>query len=378
MRKSRGFTLVELLVVIAIIGILIALLLPAVQAAREAARRSQCTNNLKQLALAVHNFHDVNKKFPPSSHSRMFWELFKDPAGASTWPDTGTGGRFGWDRMGYLTQILPYAEQQALYDQVIAYTKENRRPWSRNNFANGQPGAYRSVVATFLCPSDPTVKTGDDVAFTSYHANHGDIWMNWDWWEWRGPFGNGQRNECSFATLKDGSSNTIMLAEVVIGKTPGSGAPVKGGIATGVTVTPGAPPAPCLARRGPNGILTGTCQASMGAGGWGLGRRWGDAHSIYTTFFTVLPPNAPTCAAASGENWAIPTASSYHPGGANVAMCDGSVRFISETINAGDPSASIDALGTMGSRPQDYAGPSLWGVWGALGTTKGGESVTLD
>ncbi|MCL4191393.1 MAG: DUF1559 domain-containing protein, partial [Thermoguttaceae bacterium] len=247
MRKSRGFTLVELLVVIAIIGILIALLLPAVQAAREAARRSQCTNNLKQLALAVHNFHDVNKKFPPSSHSRMFWELFKDPAGASTWPDTGTGGRFGWERMGYLTQILPYAEQQALYDQVIAYTKENRRPWSRNNFANGQPGAYRSVVATFLCPSDPTVKTGDDVAFTSYHANHGDIWMNWDWWEWRGPFGNGQRNECSFATLKDGSSNTIMLAEVVIGKTPGSGAPVKGGIATGVTITPGAPPAPCLA-----------------------------------------------------------------------------------------------------------------------------------
>ncbi len=376
MRRREGFTLVELLVVIAIIGILIALLLPAVQAAREAARRSQCTNNLKQLALAAHNFHDVNKKFPPASHSRAFFELFKNPTGAGTWPDT-TGGRYGWDRMGFMTHLLPFIEQQALYDSVIEYTKEDRRPWSRDNFADGRPGAYRAEVPAMLCPSDPTRKSGNDTAYLSYHANRGDIWMNWDWHEWRGAFGRGDKGEVSFASLKDGSSNTILFGEVAIGKTPGTFAPVKGGIPTGLATQPGDPPAPCLARKGPNGLLTGTCQESMGEGGWGLGRRWGDAHSIYTTFFTVLPPNAPTCAAGSGESWAMPTASSYHPGGANVAMGDGSVRFISETIDAGDPTRSINALG-LGGNPQNYSGPSLWGVWGALGTTGGGETVTLD
>jgi len=359
MSTRKGFTLVELLVVIAIIGILIALLLPAVQAAREAARRSQCTNNLKQLSLAVHNFHDVNKKYPPQSFSLFFREALS--------------AQYGWDRMGYLTHLLPYIEQKALYDQVLEYTRLDNRPWSTGNFPDGRLSPYRTVIASILCPSDPEQKPIlGDVASTSYHCNHGDIWMNWDWWEWRGPFGNGERGECTFATLLDGSSNTIMLAELAIGRTPGSSAPVKGGIATGAALNQGSSPAPCLARRGPNGILTGTCQDSLGVTGWGIGRRWGDAHSIYTTFFTVLPPNCPTCANAHGEDWAQPVPSSHHPGGVNVAMCDASVRFISETINAGDPNQTPPP---MGGRPQDYIGPSLWGVWGALGTTRGKESI---
>lgn len=361
LRRMVGFTLVELLVVIAIIGILIALLLPAVQAAREAARRSQCANNLKQMALAVHNFHDSHKLFPPSSHNTGFQELFN--------------GQYSWERMGYFTPLLPYMEQSALYDDVITYTKENRRPWSTNTMANGRRSPYQTDIASVLCPSDPTRRKLDEIAFLSYHANHGDIWMNWDWWEWRGPFGNGQRNECDFSTMKDGTSNTIMLAEVAIGvyMGSGSGAPVIGGIATGHSpMGPGESPAPCLAREGPDGILTGNTQGVSGNSGWGLGRRWGDAHSIYTTFFTVVPPNKPTCS-NTGENWAQPAASSYHAGGVNVALCDASVRFISETIDAGDQTNSINALGTMGNRPQDYAGPSLWGIWGALGTTRGRE-----
>ena len=119
-------------------------------------------------------------------------------------------------------------------------------------------------------------------------------------------------------------------------------------------------------------MLTGDCQDSNWDGGWGLGRRWGDAHSIYTTFFAVMPPNSPTCS-TNGETWAMPTASSYHPGGVNVALCDGSVRFISETINAGDPNTVPPDLN---GRPQDYSGPSLWGVWGALGSARGGEPVS--
>ncbi len=128
---------------------------------------------------------------------------------------------------------------------------------------------------------------------------------------------------------------------------------------------------PRVWRRGGNDTLTGACQESMGDGGWGIGRRWGDAHSIYTVFFTVLPPNSPTCG-ITGEDWAQPVPSSRHPGGINAAMGDGSVRFISETIDAGDPNQTPPQ---MGGRPQDYAGRSIWGIWGALGTAKGGEPL---
>ncbi len=358
MRRKRGFTLVELLVVIAIIGILIALLLPAVQAAREAARRSSCTNNLKQVSLAVHNFHDIYKKFPPATHSPMMRQAI--PSGGDP------------NRIGYMTHLLPFIEQKPLYDQVIEYERLGNNPWHTNNFPDGRPSPYRTIISPLICPSDSTGKSVGDVAFTSYHCNHGDISMNYDWWEWRGPFGNGERGECGFNGLVDGSSNTLMLAEICIGKTGSAAAPVKGGIATGVNTNPDQPTAPCYARRGANDTLTGTCQDSMGDTGWGLGRRWGDSHSIYTMFFAWMAPNSPTCANAHGESWAIPTASSYHPGGVNVSLCDGSVRFISETINSGDPNAAINF---MGNRPQDYAGPSLRGVWGALGTTKGREPL---
>jgi prepilin-type N-terminal cleavage/methylation domain-containing protein len=357
--KRRAFTLVELLVVIAIIGILVALLLPAVQAAREAARRMSCTNNLKQLALAVHNHHDVHKQFPPSCCNLQFQSQFKN--------------QFGWNRMGYITPLLPFIEQQPLYDDVIAYTWENRRPWSGENMADGRNSPYNRDIPALLCPSDGN----KDLPFdwrkaTSYHCNHGDIIMNWDWDEWRGPFGDGSRGKCSFGTLTVGSSYTLMLAECAIGRTGASMCPVIGGIATGLGWNQGSNPTACLARVGVNNMLIDPCQGSNGTSGWGVGRRWGDAHSIYTVFFTIIPPNGPTCG-VTGESWAIPTASSHHPTGVNVALCDGSIRFVSENIDAGNPNQIPP---DMGGRPQDYAGPSLWGVWGALGTTRGGEQIS--
>jgi prepilin-type N-terminal cleavage/methylation domain-containing protein/prepilin-type processing-associated H-X9-DG protein len=352
-RSDQGFTLVELLVVIAIIGILIALLLPAVQAAREAARRSQCTNNLKQMALAVHNFHDTNKKFPAGS----FDQNMKRALNAGN----------AWERMSFVTSLLPFMEQKSVYEGVINLHKSGGVPWSTNTI-------YATVIQTLVCPSDRNLMTpASDVAPTSYHCNHGDIWMNWDWWEWRGPFGNGEKGQCTFSTLSDGSSNTFLLGECAVGRTPGIGAPIKGGIAVGVDTGPGRAPAGCLARRGANDILTGNCQESMGDTGWGIGRRWGDSHSIYSIFFTVLPPNSPTCANAHGEDWAMPVPSSFHSGGVNMAMGDASVRFVNESINAGDPNVVPP---DMNGRPQDYAGPSLWGVWGAMGTAKGGETAS--
>jgi prepilin-type processing-associated H-X9-DG protein len=276
-----------------------------------------------------------------------------------------------WYRIGYMVQVLPFVEQMPLYNQVIEYEKLGNNPWHNNDFPDGRPGAYRTKLPTILCPSDGTASGSWDMGYINYHCNHGDIWMGFDWWEWRGPFGNGERGESSFAGLVDGSSNTIMFGEVCIGKTGSSGAPVKGGIARGVPTGCAEAPLACYARRGANGMLTGDCQDSMGDVGWGLGRRWGDSHSIYTVFFTVMAPNSPTCS-NNGEDWAMPTASSFHPGGVNVSLCDGSVRFISETINAGDPTAKIDF---MGDRPQDYTGPSLRGVWGALGSAKAGEPI---
>ncbi len=363
MRDRKAFTLVELLVVIAIIGILVALLLPAVQAAREAARRMSCTNNLKQLSLAHHNFHDVQKMFPPSCYSIKMRNLFGVP---------GDTNRFDNRRIGFITHLLPYIEQQSLYDDVMTYTFENRRPWSRNDMANGLISPYKRVVESILCPSDGNARQPEsDTKPTSYHGNHGDIMMNWDWYEWRGTHGRGDKGEVSFSTMQDGSSNTILLAECVIGRTGGSLAPVKGGIARDANMWQGANPVECLGRVGPNNILTGACQDSNGDGGWGIGRRWGDAHSIYTLFFTIIPPNGPTCG-RHGEDWAIPTASSEHPTGCNIALADGSVRFITENIDAGDPTqVPPDPAGN--NRQQDYSGPSLWGVWGALGTTRGGE-----
>ena len=365
MTRKKAFTLVELLVVIAIIGILIALLLPAVQAAREAARRTQCTNKMKQWALAVHNFADSNKKFPPASENPAMREAVT----------VGTNTN-GYDRMSYITPLLPYAEQEALYEQVITYTREGRRPWNTNNFANGEPTPYRTDVASLICPSDPISPDAGDIAFTSYHCNRGDVWMDWNWNEWRGPFSDGTNGECNVNTIKDGSTNTIMLAELAIGKYGQDQAPIIGGAAEQQPgMRPGEPPAPCLTRAGPGGMLVPPSRHTRSDTGWGIGRRWGDAISLYTQFFTVLPPNSPSCG-DDGEHWFMPVPSSHHPGGVNVAMCDASVRFISETIDAGNLNNSINALGIPGGRPQDYSGPSLWGVWGSLGSTRGGETIT--
>ena len=367
MEKARrtGFTLVELLVVIAIIGILVALLLPAVQAAREAARRMQCNNNLKQIALAIHNHHDTYKKFPPASHSEE-WQ-------------TALNNGQAWDRLSYLTRVLPFVEQQALFDQVVPFANLGRRPWNFND--GGSPavnGPYSRQVSAFLCPSDALQINPDDVKPNNYVCCKGDIYMNAGDWEWRGAFSNGTRGRANFANIKDGSSNTIMLSEVCIGRQSGNmDHMLKGGVATNVGFPVGGQftPATCMAKKGNNGKLIGTCQDTWGNTAWGPGRRWGDSITVYTTFYTIVPPNGPNCANNNAESNSQPTPSSYHPGGVLGAMCDGSVQFISETIDCGNLSATMPATP---ANSRTYNGPSLWGVWGGLGTMASGESVRLN
>lgn len=364
--KKNGFTLVELLVVIAIIGILVGLLLPAVQAAREAARRMQCSNNLKQLGLSLHNHHDAFKRFPAASRDPNY--------------KTALSAGNSWERLGYLGNLLPYIEQSALYNQIVPFALTGGRPWSTNAVGTlsgvDYPNPYLKNVPPFVCPSDRTIiVAGDEVKTTNYLCNRGDIFLNFDDWEWRGLFANGERGRGTFATMIDGSSNTIAIAETAVGKenTPSF---VKSGTASGVAIPAGGvfSPSLCLARRGQGGQLTGSVRDTSGNGGWGKGRRWGDATNVYSGFFTVLPPNAPTCASGNEEHTTMSAASSYHTGGINAAMGDGSVRFISDSIDTGNLSATV--LGPSGNT-RGYTGNSQWGIWGAMGSQAGGEVNAL-
>ena len=364
MARRRAFTLVELLVVIAIIGVLVALLLPAVQAAREAARRSQCSNNLKQLGIAVHNHHDSFGHIPPNANNLQF--------------EAATGNRFGWQRLSYIVPILPYMEQKPLYDRVIQYTLTDQRPWHNWNDATG-PSPYITKISTLTCPSDPVPPNiqRDWCAPTNYHCNRGDLFMGHDWWEFRGPFGPQDRGLSTFSGILDGTANTILLSEVAAGKHPDRGAPVIGGIAVNVSNTnERTSPRNCHARRGANGTLIDPAQNNFDwSDAWGIGRRWGDAHNLYTCFHTVLPPNSPSCSQGAAEDWTVITASSHHPGGCQVTMCDASVRFVSQSINAGDQTITVAGQPGVPSWTPHYVGPSFWGVWGAMGTRSGRESL---
>lgn len=170
-----------------------------------------------------------------------------------------------------------------------------------------------------------------------------------------------------------------MISELVIGRT--NGVSGQDSVLEGTSLqTIGAPgtswtPSTCLATRGPNNkIVAGSLQNSWGDTGWGKGRRWGDSLQAFSGFFTVLPPNSPTCAFDNGEANAMTSASSRHTGGVGVAMCDGSVRFISQSIDAGNPAQTTP---NPPSNTRTYSGPSIWGVWGALGSTSGGEPSGL-
>ncbi|MEK6248634.1 MAG: DUF1559 domain-containing protein, partial [Planctomycetales bacterium] len=237
------------------------------------------------------------------------------------------------------------------------------RPWNGNDFT-------RASIPGFTCPSDGRGKpSGNDIAPISFHINRGDFWLDWNWWECRGVAGNRDRTTHSFATVNDGTSNTMLISECRIGQ--GGSNSVATGFARDIGGGSSTAPGVCLSREGPNGTLTGAVQT----GGWFVGARWADSHAIYSQFHAVLPPNSPSCG-NDGEHWAMISAGSYHPGGVNAVFCDGSVHFISETIDCGDPNVTEATVNAPG-RPQDYTGPSLRGVWGALASQQSGEVVTV-
>ena len=332
-RWRRGFTLIELLVVIAIIAILIALLLPAVQQAREAARRSTCKNGLKQLGIALHNYHDVYTVFPA---------LRTGPSTVAT----SNQITYSWQY-----SLLPYIEQPALF--ALAKTGP-AAPWN-------DPSVFSTKLPVLLCPSDPnaSISGGDNPAGCSYRACIGDSLLNNNTLtNTRGLFAN---LKCyGFRDMIDGSSNTLALGEGAIGQNQGGTWPQKlGSVAAGL---PGlTTPSACQASIS-TGVYTGT------KGTWAPGGRWGDGYTYFSSFNTVLPPNSASCASTTNDHnsYTLISPSSYHTGGIQVVLGDGSARFISENINTGNSY-------TVAEPATGYSGQSLFGVWGALGTKSGGE-----
>lgn len=349
-----AFTLVELLVVIAIIGILIALLLPAVQAAREAARRMQCTNNMKQVLIALHNYHDINNNFPAS---KSF---------------INGGGEGNWSA---LLKLLPFMEQQARYDQIQSANIGNI--WNQND-------VLKEKITGFLCPSDGNGKT------LSYAPTNIVICYSDLMWDNNAANANSQARMAippgawkGMSGISDGTSRTLAISECVVASEKNSMA-IKGGIVQVTSVdngSNGGPMGKCgftaIAEPGNRNQIKAGLKADLIASNdptepqQGFrGGRFYDGRPSYNGFSTVTPPNHPACANknANGDNsdvWLVPPASN-HAGGVNAGYFDGSVTFISE---------SVDCDGA--NKGQVTSGSSPYGVWGAIGTPSGGESKSL-
>ena len=381
---NRAFTLVELLVVIAIIGILIALLLPAVQAAREAARRMQCSNNMKQLALACHVYADAHKAFP----------LGSDVFGMGGRTPDGSGDTNGWFRsMSGWVMILPFIEQAPLYELFSEnYSRKDasgnavsRRVWDFD-------AAIRRSPASFMaCPSDgrSNMLNGDHRS-GSYMMSAGDYCTKTEAHAWGGNDGaNYSRGAfqpmmwTSLGDISDGTSNTVCCSERLVGE---GGTLIKRSIARTVSAALSSTnhnvgygaytfvPQECLNLRGANGSYKGVTDFQAEGG-----RRWYDGQTIMVWFNTILPPNAPSCSSGGGHNDpAIVPPTSNHTGGVNISICDGSVRFVSDTVGTGNMSGQPLAANPSNTGKCVRGGGSTnFGVWGAIGSRNGSESETL-
>jgi len=370
-RRAAGFTLIELLVVIAIIAVLISLLLPAVQSAREAARRAQCTNNMKQLSLALHNYISTNDVVPPVAN---LWFLNKTVATT-------------WGLWSPQSKLLPYLEQGPIYN-AINFNMVNR--WTDGGaFINHSLSATR--ISSFLCPSSPLPRgvidclsqfqdpgnnyfasTGASLHFEMYNGANGIFGV------YQAPQGTSEAGwesatpPIGIRDITDGTSNTIAFGEWQTGDFDCNKLTVPSDM---INVVPYPDTAPRNFPAPPAGVqqfmnwlnqCAATAPSTTGHAGqnWEynmsyLGASWDQGMFGYTLGNLLLPPNPrwPNCRACSWYgDWdcdpELVGLSSFHPGGANVGFADGSVRFLKSST-------------------------AMQIVWG-LGTRAGGEVISSD
>ncbi len=363
-----AFTLVELLVVIAIIGLLIALLLPAVQAARETARRMQCSNYLRQIVLATMNYNETNKSLPLQGFQTQ----------GTLYPT--------YPRVSALAALLPFMENQAYYDAIMTMDSG-----SVQNAGAGQEVIWRQI-SILLCPSDGWERfsssnglnagknyvmcTGDwpEAGAYPYLVNNvvdQDLYLSFNAnLRTAFPAAGSYRN---LSAITDGTSNTIAWSERTRGG-PGvkSIADIKRSVMVNDSAVPNSQTSPtgsntrseCMnksARTEDGKYWNSNNYTSQAFGVYAY-----DAISRYNTFSTILPPNAPSCIEASLEDGRVLiAASSNHSGGVNVAKFDGSVIFMQDSVNSTTNGISTPTVVS--------GGKSNYGVWGSMGSISGNE-----
>jgi prepilin-type N-terminal cleavage/methylation domain-containing protein/prepilin-type processing-associated H-X9-DG protein len=331
-RRRSGFTLIELLVVIAIIAVLIALLLPAVQAAREAARRVQCTNNLKQIGLALHNYHASWNGFPVGF-------LY---AHRGVLPNSSPS-QYRWSA---LAQMSPYLEQAVLFNALnfdfpLAHmpTTSGALFWP---YFPANTTAMATRVAMFVCPSDGAPPPAEGSGPTNYAFCSGTGVNGGDATNADGAFILGPSE--SVANITDGTSQTAAVSEQSLG-------------IAGPYSQPSPTPVPMPWSRAMARVVAGPltdAACALAGNGWLLnkGSSWWDGNYQNALYNHYLVPNAnrPDCIVYHNPGWKA--ARSYHPGGVNLLFCDGHAAFVKDTVNLA--------------------------TWRAIATRAGGEAVSGD
>ena len=425
-KQYHAFTLVELLVVIAIIGMLIALLLPAVQAAREAARKMQCGNHLKQWGLACHNYLTANQEKFPSATDKMAdtpYSWFNGTHEGAPNPNPGgitAGGRASENSLRSMFSahcaLLPYMEQTSRFDslKIVAgiwpgWTTAGNNPGNGiypvhcdslvGEDTVGAPynvaGAARDAlvaatggkIPSFLCPTDPaSSKRGRNGAArcnimtcrgdTGDNAQFGvDETIQEQFKSARGIFAPHTWNV--LGAIGDGTSNTILAGEALTKEDTTlttdlnvrSGMYRTGSLMNATTTILGWCYNPARSPADRTRLVSAPTTHHRG-------NFFAAGYMPLNGFQTIMRPNDVQCVHDADWTYGFFSASSYHTGGVNVVMADGAVRFVSETIDNGN---LVNAAGnplTTNVTANRYSGPSPFGVWGALGSMDGGESVS--
>lgn len=394
----QAFTLVELLVVISIIGLLVAILLPAVQAAREAARRMSCSNNFKQVGLAIQNYH--------SSHQQLPQQMGGTGAHGRPIPDIAQPGH-NRNELSYLVGLTPFLEQQALWEEIsndfvvgadrYAPMGPSPRMTLTDHETLGRYDPWLMELPVLRCPSDPgsglpahgrvnyAACLGDAIERQESGALN-DAGSKVGGWErdvrasCRGFFV--PRKSLRFRDIQDGQSSTIAAGEINTDL-------------VGVEITTTPMPALDVGADEPR-VNPSACVELVDAefpNRWSAayianidgqataeqrrGLRWAHGKPLFTGFTTILPPNSGICMRDSAEGRGVLSASSRHNGGAHVLMADGAILFITDSIEAGNPRApTVHVQG-----PPAFTEPgsqSPYGLWGALGTRASGETISDD